>query len=120
MELRPIKNRKQYQLYMDWVDKQLDKNLSPNTVAGNKLQIVLILIKHYEDVKFPIPKPDPIAAIKSMMLEKGLKSKDLVGKIGSKGHVSAILKGKKPLTLHTARILHKELGIPAEVFLNVP
>jgi HTH-type transcriptional regulator / antitoxin HigA len=51
-------------------------------------------------------------------MEKGLKSKDLVGKIGTKGHVSAILQGKKPLTLHTARVLHAELGIPAEVFFN--
>ena len=49
-------------------------------------------------------------------MEKGLKGKDLVGKIGSKGHVSAILQGKKPLTLHTAKILHAELGIPAEIF----
>ena len=30
----------------------------------------------------PVPLPDPIEAIKLKMLEKGLKNKDLVGKVG--------------------------------------
>jgi len=118
MNIRTIKNKKQYQQYLNWIDIQLEKKIQPNSPAGEKLQVILILIKHYEDIHFPIPNPDPIAAVKLMMMEKGLKSKDLVGKIGTKGHVSAILQGKKPLTLHTAKILHIELGIPAEVFFN--
>jgi len=118
MDIRPIKNKKQYLEYLNWVDEQFDKKIHPNSPEGEKLQVILILIQHYENIHFPIPKPEPIAAIKLMMMEKGLKSKDLVGKIGTKGHVSAILQGKKPLTLHTARVLHAELGIPAEVFFN--
>ena len=82
---------------MNWIDFQLDKKIPPNSPAGEKLQVILILIKHYEDIHFPIPKPDPISVIKLTMLEKGLKSKDLVGKIGSKGHVSAILQGKETI-----------------------
>lgn len=118
MDIKTIKNKKQYQQYLDWIDIQLNKKIQPNSPAGEKLQVLLILVKHYEDIHFSIPKPDPIAVVKFMMMEKGLKSKDLVGKIGTKGHVSAILQGKKPLTLHTARILHSELGIPADVFFN--
>jgi HTH-type transcriptional regulator / antitoxin HigA len=52
------------------------------------------------------------------MEEKGLRNKDLVNKIGSKGYVSAILSRKKPLTLELAKIFHKELGVPAEVLLS--
>lgn len=51
------------------------------------------------------------------MEENGLKSKDLVNWIGNKGYVSALLSGKKPLTLKIAKILHHKLGIPAEVLL---
>jgi HTH-type transcriptional regulator/antitoxin HigA len=47
----------------------------------------------------------------------GLKNKDLVGKVGSKGYVSSILSKRKPLTLELARLFHKELNIPAEVLL---
>jgi HTH-type transcriptional regulator/antitoxin HigA len=49
--------------------------------------------------------------------ELGMKNKDLVGKIGSKGYVSALLNKRKPLTLELARIFHRELHIPAEVLL---
>jgi HTH-type transcriptional regulator/antitoxin HigA len=40
-----------------------------------------------------------------------------VGKVGSKGYVSALLSGKKPLTLELAKLFHREFSIPAEVFL---
>jgi HTH-type transcriptional regulator/antitoxin HigA len=52
------------------------------------------------------------------MNELGLKNKDLVGKMGSKGYVSSLLNKKKPLTLELAKMFHQELNIPAEVLLS--
>jgi HTH-type transcriptional regulator/antitoxin HigA len=102
---------------LDWVDIEFD-NLPPkNRDRGEQLQIALILIKSYEDEHFPIPTPDAIAAIKLKMLEKGIRNKDLVEIIGSKGYISAILNKRKPLTLEIAKIFHKELGVPANVLL---
>ena len=91
--------------------------MSKNSAEGEDLQVILLLIKQYEDAYYPIPKPDPIDAIKAKMEEKGLKNKDLVEKTGSKGYVSAILNRRKPLTLAIANIFHQQLGIPAEVLL---
>ena len=71
-----------------------------------------------EDANYPIPLPDPIDAIKVKMNELGLKNKDLVGKMGSKGYVSSLLNKKKPLTLELAKLFHQELNIPAEVLLS--
>lgn len=51
------------------------------------------------------------------MEEKGLRHKDLVGKLGSKSYVSAVLNRRKPLTLAMAKVFHKELGIPASGLL---
>jgi len=96
----------------------LDLGIQKGTQEGNQLEVALILIKDYEDRFYPIPTPDPIKAIKLKMEEKGMKNKDLVGKIGSKGYVSSILSKRKPLTLDMARIFHKELGIPSEVLLG--
>jgi HTH-type transcriptional regulator/antitoxin HigA len=62
--------------------------------------------------------PDPIEAIKSKMKDAGLRNKDLVGKVGSKGYISSILSGRKPLTLELAKLFHRELNIPAEVLLS--
>ena len=95
--------------------KNYIKTSSPE---GNKLQVALVLIKQYEDKRYQIPLPDAIEAIKSKMKERGLKNKDLVGKVGSKGYVSAILNKRKPLTLELAKLFHRELQIPAEVLLT--
>ena len=117
MNLKIIGSDREYEQYLDWADRMFDKRVAPDTPQGEKLQVVLLLIKDYEDKHYPVPKPDPIDAIKSKMLDLGLKNKDLVGKVGSKGYVSAILNKRKPLTLELARLFHRELGIPAEILL---
>lgn len=116
-ELKPIKTNKQYQQLLSWVDEQFDKKIKRNTTTGDKLEIALLLIKKYEDDNFPVPLPDPIEVIKSKMNEQGLRNKDLVGIIGSKSYVSALLNKRKPLTLEMAKYFHKTLGISAEVLL---
>jgi len=118
MTLKVIKTKREYLSYLDWVDNLFDKKVAPNSPEGEELQVALVLIKQYEDTHFPVPFPDPIDAIKAKMEEKGLKNKDLVGKIGSKGYVSALLNKRKPLNLELAKIFHRELGIPAEVLLS--
>ncbi len=118
MELNVLKTEKEYQDLLDWVDEQFDKKIQPDTPEGKKLELALVLIKHYENEYFPIPYPEPIEAIKLKMKELGIKNQDLVGKIGSKGYVSAVLSRKKPLTLEMAKIFHKELKIPAEILLS--
>jgi len=118
MKLKVIKTKKEYQAYLHWVDEMFDQKVAPNSPEGEEVQVALLLIKQYEDVHFPIPYPDPIDAIKAKMEEKGLKNKDLVGIIGTKGYVSALLNKRKPLNLELAKIFHRELGIPAEVLLS--
>ena len=118
MELKIIKTKKQYKQWLEWVDVQFENKVKANTPQGEKLQVALLLIKQYDDANYPIPLPDPIDAIKVKMNELGLKNKDLVGKMGSKGYVSSLLNKKKPLTLELAKLFHQELKIPAEVLLS--
>lgn len=118
MKLKPIKTEQEYDAMMAWVDDQFDRKTLPNSPAGEKLQVALLLIKAYEDANYPIPSPDPIEAIRLKMAEKGIRNKDFVNKIGSKSYISAVLNRRKPLTLEMARFFHKELGIPANVLLN--
>ena len=118
MELKIIKTKKQYKQWLEWVDVQFENKVKSTTPQGEKLQVALLLIKQYEDANYPIPLPDPIDAIKVKMNELGLKNKDLVGKMGSKGYVSSLLNKKKPLTLELAKLFHQELNIPAEVLLS--
>jgi HTH-type transcriptional regulator/antitoxin HigA len=90
----------------------------PGNPKFDELELLLVLIKDYEDKHYQIHSPDPIEAIKFKMEEAGLKNKDLIPIIGSEGHVSAILSGKRKLTLEMAKDINEILGIPAEILLS--
>ena len=52
------------------------------------------------------------------MEERGIKPKDLEPIIGSKGHVSSILAGRREITLKMAQRLKDYFQLPAEIFLH--
>jgi HTH-type transcriptional regulator/antitoxin HigA len=90
----------------------------PNTPEDDELGVLLVLIKDFEDKHHPMLELDVLEVIKWKMQEMGLKAKDLEPIIGSKGHVSAVLSGKREITLKMAQRLKNYFNIPAEVFLH--
>ena len=89
-----------------------------NSPQYDELELLLVLVKDYDDKHFQLPSLDALEVIKYKMEEQGLKAKDLESIIGSKGHVSAILSGKREITLKMAQKLKNYFSIPAEVFLH--
>ena len=90
----------------------------PNTVESDELDLLMVLVKDYDDKHYQLPELDALEVIKYKMQEMGMKAKDLEPIIGSKGHVSAILSGKREITLKMAQKLKNYFSIPAEVFLH--
>ncbi|WP_188051228.1 type II toxin-antitoxin system HigA family antitoxin [Flavobacterium sp. GP15] len=90
----------------------------PNTLESDELDLLLVLVKDFDDKNYHLPQLDALEVIKYKMEEMGLKAKDLESIIGSKGHVSAILTGKREITLKMAQKLKNYFSIPAEVFLH--
>ena len=88
-----------------------------NTPEGDEVALLLVLIRDYEDRHITIPNLDPIEVIKLKMEESGMKAKDLEPIIGSKGHVSSVLSGKREITLKMAQRLRDYFQLPAELFL---
>lgn len=91
---------------------------APDTPLGDELELLTILVKDYDDKHYSIPALDPIEAIKLKMEERGLKAKDLEPIIGSKGHVSSVLSGRKELTLSMAKRLKNFFNLPAGIFMQ--
>jgi len=111
-----IKTEKEYNKVLSRIDLLMDAE--PNTPEGDELELLVTLIELYEDKKYPIDMPDPIAAIKFRMEQMSLNQQALVPFIGNKSKVSEVLNKKRPLSLSMMRALHKDLGIPAEILLQ--
>ena len=91
----------------------------PETPEGQEMEVLSLIVKEYEDRKYPILPPDPIDAIKVRMEELGMKDQQsLVPFIGPKSRVSEVLNRKRPFTLKMIYQLHQGLQIPLEVFVN--
>ena len=88
------------------------------TPKADELALLLVLVKDYEDKHIHLPEVNPIDVIKLKMIEHGIKAKDLEPMIGTKGHVSSILSGRRELTLKMAQRLRNYFHLPAEIFLH--
>jgi HTH-type transcriptional regulator / antitoxin HigA len=116
MEIRPIRTKADYRAALKEVERLWDAD--PGTPDGDRVDVLVTLIEAYETTHYPIPAPDPIAAIEFMMQQKGLTRRDLEPAIGSRGRVSEVLTRKRPLTLPMVRELSALLQIPAEVLIQ--
>ena len=87
------------------------------TPEADELALLLVLVKDYEDKHIQLPDLAPLEVIKLKMEEQGLRPKDLEGVIGSKGHVSSVLSGRREITLKMAQRLRNYFQLPAEIFL---
>ncbi|EGR0524480.1 helix-turn-helix domain-containing protein [Vibrio cholerae] len=118
MDIRPIKTDADYRAALNNIENLM--MAEPDTVEGEKLDILVTLVEAYEAKHFPMDLPDPVEAIKFEMERKGLTVKDLEPMIGKSNRVYEILNHKRSLTLKMIWKLHEGLGIPAESLIKPP
>lgn len=116
MDIQPIRSEADYRNALSRLEQIFDAKRG--TTEGDELEILSILIDHYENENFQVELPDPIAAINFRMEQMGLKQKDLVEMIGFKSRVSEIMNRKRKLTLEMIRKLNATLNIPTEVLIQ--
>ncbi len=116
MEIKPIKTDRDYNQALERLEVIFDSK--KNTLEGDELDILSILIENYENEKFPIGFPDPIEAIKFRMEQMGYNQTDLAKILGLKSRASEILNKKRKLSLELIRKIHENLHIPAEVLVK--
>jgi len=115
MTVKIIKNERDYNAALKHADEIF--YAKPGTSEGDELELLLLVIKDYEDKCHPVPIPDAIEVLKIKMEELGLKNKDLEPILGSKSYVSQIINKHKPLSAEVMRALYHNFGIPANILL---
>lgn len=114
--IRPIRTEQDYDVALARVEALMEAVRTAD--EDDELDVLVTLIELYEEARFPMDAPDPIAAIKFRMEQMGKSQSDLAPIFGSRAKVSEVLSGKRDLTLKMIRALHEHLGIPADVLIR--
>jgi len=85
--------------------------------AGDRFELLGLLLARYEEEHFPLPRTGPVEAIRFAMDRQGLGQSDLAELLGSRSRASEILNGRRELTLPQIRLLSKSWGIPAQALI---
>jgi HTH-type transcriptional regulator/antitoxin HigA len=115
MEPKILKTDAEYKTALAQLQKLMHSK--PGTQKADRLELWARLVEDYENARYPVESPDPVAAILFRMEQENLKPKDLEPYLGSKSKISEVLSRKRTLTLSMIRKLHSGLGIPAEALL---
>ena len=116
--IKPIKNNKQYNIALSRVYMLMQKPIKVNSKASDELEVLSILVKEYEMANYPLPKPNPLEAIKFRLDQMGISEVQLHKILGQRSRKSEIFSGKRKLNLNMIRKLNKSLHIPAEVLIQ--
>ena len=113
--IKPVRTKADYKSALKRIDELILMNPKKGTLIYDELDVLGTLVSAYEDIHYPIDAPNPVEAVKYIMEEKGLKSKDLIPYFGSKGIVSEFLNHKRGLSTRAIKALHDGLGLPYEI-----
>ena len=116
MDIKPVRTRAAYRAALKKIESLM--RARRNSAAGERLDVLVTLVEAYEREHFPMELPDPVAAIKFVMEQRGLTVRDLEPMLGRANRVYEVLNRKRPLTLKMIWRLHKDLGIPAESLIR--
>lgn len=95
--VKPIKNNKKYEVYLGRVYTLIHKKVKLHSKEGDELEVLPILIKEYETVHFPVPKPNPIEAIRFRLEQMEMSESELSAILGHRTRKSEILLVKENL-----------------------
>ena len=108
-----IKNKEQYNAYC----KALETLLADNTTNSQEVELLTLLIEHYDAKNKDFNELDPIELLKSLMQDYSLRPKDLANYLDiSEGYVSDTLDHKKGLSKEVIRKLAGRFRLSQEAF----
>ena len=112
--LKIIRTEQEYDLALERAYHLMQMEHVLGSTESEELDLITLLIEHYEKEHYPILPPSPLEAIKFRVEQMGKNKSDLAEILGARSRQSEILSGKRKLSLQMIRKLHQVLQIPAE------
>jgi HTH-type transcriptional regulator/antitoxin HigA len=116
MKIKPIRNEADYEAALERIHAIF--GAEPGTDEGDELDILTLLVEHYEELHYPIEPPDPIEFLEYLMELRGAKQAELAKLLGSRSRASEILNRKRPLTLEQIRKISAAWQVPVEPLIR--
>lgn len=116
-EMLPIRNESAYEAAV--LDVRRLWGAEPDTVEGNRLDVLLVLVDDYENKNHAINPPEPIEAIGIRMEAMELERADLCAMLRiSSRRLPEILNRRRRLTIEMMRIPATELKLSESCLLR--
>lgn len=112
-----IRDEAGYAAAMAEFEAYFDNEPAVGSENGDRFELLGLLLAKYEEERFPMPRTNPVEAIRFAMDRRGLGQSDLAELLGSRSRASEILSGRRALTLPQIRLLSKTWGIPVQVLV---
>lgn len=113
---RLIKSKSEVRATQKVIESLLDKD-SLTDDEQDYLELLITIVKIYEDEKISIPDIYGIEFLKELMKEKNLRQKDLVHIFKTKSVTSEVLNGQRELTFQYVQRLSEYFCVPPSAFL---
>ena len=117
--MKIIKTEKEYETALAKAYLLMQEDFELGSEKADELDLITLLIEHYEEAHYPVMPPSPIEAIKFRLEQLGKSETELSKILGARSRQSEILSGKRKLSLNMIRKLHEVLNIPAESLIGV-
>jgi HTH-type transcriptional regulator/antitoxin HigA len=90
----------------------------PTAAEQEAINLLTLLIGHYETVRYPIPKGSPVEVLRQLLKRNGLLQSALTPEFGCSAVTSQVMRGDRQFTRsHIAR-LSKRFNVSPAVFFD--
>ena len=114
---RVIATDKENERMLTEVEKLMDKGDHRTAEEDTALELMVRLIRDYEEEHHPLPDPSPHEMLLYLIEQRSLKQADLLPIFKSRGYVSDVVNGKRAISKLHARQLAGFFKVSADLFI---
>ena len=112
-----IRTEEEHQAAIETISNLMNKGNSLSPEESELLDLMVVLVERFEAESHPIGDVAPLDILRELLESNGLRQKDLVPDVGSRGAVSEILAGKRAISKHQAKVLGDRFNVSPALFL---
>jgi HTH-type transcriptional regulator/antitoxin HigA len=118
-EVQPkvIESEAENELFLAEVEKLMALGDNLTAEQAELLELLAVLIEQFEDQHYQLHPATPHEVLNELVLQRGLKQKDLVPLFGSQGIASEVLNGKRSISKSQARALGDFFHVSPALFI---